>query len=302
MLITSSGYQGNKRGGPSCCSVQSLSHVSLFVTPWTAARQSFLSSTSSWSLLKLMSVESVIPSIHPLLLLPSIFPSIRVSSNESVLHIRWPKYWSFSFSISPSNEFSRLISFRIDWFDLLADSQESSKASILWHSALFIVQLSHFIHDYWKNQTRQTFVGKVISLLFNMLSKSVITFLLRSKHLLISWLQSPSAVILVPKKYKVSHYLHCFPIYLPWSDGTRCHDLCFLNVEFKANFFTFLFHFHQEGLYFFALCHKGGIICVSEVTDFLLAILIPAYASPSPAFCMMYSAYKLNKQGDNIQL
>ena len=145
MLITSSGYQGNKRGGPSCCSVQSLSHVSLFVTPWTAARQSFLSSTSSWSLLKLMSVESVIPSIHPLLLLPSIFPSIRVSSNESVLHIRWPKYWSFSFSISPSNEFSRLISFRIDWFDLLAVQgtlnslleHHSSKASVLRCSAFF---------------------------------------------------------------------------------------------------------------------------------------------------------------------
>ena len=233
MLITSSGYQGNKRGGPSCCSVQSLSHVSLFVTPWTGARQSFLSSTSSWSLLKLMSVESVIPSIHPLLLLPSIFPSIRVSSNESVLHIRWPKYWSFSFSISPSNEFSRLISFRIDWFDLLADSQESSKASILLCSAFFIVQLSHPYMTTGKTIAlpEQAFAGKVISLLFNMLSRLVITFFPRSKHLLISWLQSPSAVILEPKKIK-SVTVSIVPIYLPCSDGTRCHDLQFLNVEF----------------------------------------------------------------------
>ena len=150
-LMTSFGYQGNKRGGLSCCSVQSLSHISLFVTPWTAARQAFLSITSSQSLLKLMSIESVILSNHPLLLLSSIFPRIMVFSNESVLHIRWPKYWSFSCSISPSKEYSRLISFRIDWFDLLADSQGSSKASILWRSAIIIVQLPHFIHDYWKN-------------------------------------------------------------------------------------------------------------------------------------------------------
>ena len=135
-------------------SVQSLSHVQLFVTPWTTARQASLSITNSWSLPKLMSIESVMPSnhlilCHPLLLLPSIFPSIRVFSKESVLHIRWPKYWSFSFSISPSKEHSGLLSFRMDWLDLLAVQgtlksllqHHSSKASILWPSAFFVVQL-----------------------------------------------------------------------------------------------------------------------------------------------------------------
>ena len=143
---------------------------------------------------------------HPLLL-PSIFPRIRVFSSESVLNIRWPKYWSFSFSISPSNEYSGLISFSIDWFDLLAvqETQEFSptprlKVSILWHSVFFILQFSHPYMTTGKTiaLTRRTFVGKVISLLFNMLSRLVITFLPRSKHLLISWLQSPSAVILEP--------------------------------------------------------------------------------------------------------
>src|SRR5574337_157126 len=156
-----------------------------------------------------MSTESVMPSNHlilccPLLLLPSIFPSIRVFSNESVLHIRWPKDWSFSFNISPSNEYSGLISFMMDWLDLLAVQgtlksllqNHSSKASILWHSAFFIVQLSHSYMTTGKTiaLTRQTFVGKIISLLFNMVSKLVIAFLPRSKCLLISCLQSPSAV------------------------------------------------------------------------------------------------------------
>ena len=145
-------------------------------------------------------------------LLPSIFPSIRVFSDESVLCIRWPKDWSFSFSISPSNEYSGLISFRVDWLDLLAVQgthksllqHHSSKASILWHAAFFIVQLSHPYMTTGKTiaLTRQTFVGKVMSLLLNMLSKLVITFLPRSKHLLISWLQSPSAMILEPPKIK----------------------------------------------------------------------------------------------------
>ena len=144
----------------------------------------------------------------PLLFLPSIFPSIRVFSNESVLLIRWPKYWSFSFSISPSNEYSGLISFRMDWLDLLAVEgalknfmqHYSSKASILWHSAFFMVQLSHPYMTTGKTiaLTRQIFVGKVMSLLFNALSRLAITFLPRSKHLLIPWLQSPSAVILEP--------------------------------------------------------------------------------------------------------
>ena len=164
-----------------------------------------------------MSIQSVMPSNHlilccPLLLLLSVLPSIRVFSSESVLHIRWPKFWSFSFNISPSNEYPRLISFRMDWLDLLAVQgtlksllqHHSSKASILWHSVFFIVQLSHPYMTTGKTiaLTRQNFVGKVMSLLFNMLSKLVITFLPRSKHLLISWLQSPSAVILEPPKIK----------------------------------------------------------------------------------------------------
>ena len=145
---------------------------------------------------------------HPLLLLPSIIPSIRVFSNESALRIRWPKYWSFSFKISPSNEHPGLISFRMDWLDLLAVQgtlksllqHHSSKASIHQRSAFFTVQLSHpYMTGKSIALTRQTFVGKVMSLLFNMLSRLVITFLPRSKHLLISWLQSPSAVILLEK-------------------------------------------------------------------------------------------------------
>ena len=164
-----------------------------------------------------MSTELVMPSNHlilcpALLLLPSIFPSIRVFSNDSALHIRWPKYWSFSFNISPSNEYSGLIFFRMDWLDHLAVQgtlksllqQHSSKASILRLSASFIVQLSH---PYMTNGktialNRRTFVGKVMSLLYNMLSRLVITFLPKSKRLLISWLQSPSAVILKPPKIK----------------------------------------------------------------------------------------------------
>ena len=162
---------------------------------------------------------------HPLLLLPSIFPKIRVFSNESFLHIRWPKYWGFSFNICPSSEHPGLISFRMDWLDLLTVQRtlksllqhHSSKASILWHSAFFIDQLSHPNMTTGKTTalTRRTFVGTVMSLLFNTLSRLVITFLPRSKHLLISRLQSPSAVILEPKKHKVSHYFHCFPIYFP---------------------------------------------------------------------------------------
>ena len=159
-----------------------------------------------------MPTESVTPSNHlilcrPLLFMPSIFPSIRVFSNESALRIRWPNYWSFSFNISPSNEHSRLISFRVDWLDLLQGTLNSlllhrcPKASILWHSAFFIVQLSHPYITSGKTiaLTRWTFVGKVMSLLFNILSKLVITFHPRSKHFLISWLQSPSAVILESK-------------------------------------------------------------------------------------------------------
>ena len=162
---------------------------------------------------------------HPLLLLPSIFPSIRIFSKESALHIRWPKYWSFSFSIRPSNTYSGLISFRMDWLDLLAVQAtlksllqyHSSKASILWCSAFFIVQFSHLHMTNGKTiaLTRQTFVGKLMSLLLNMLSRLVITFLPKSKRLLISWPQSPSAVILKPPKIKsdpVPLFPHLFPM------------------------------------------------------------------------------------------
>ena len=174
-----------------------------------------------------MSIESVMPSnhlilCHPLLLPSSIFPDIRVFSNDSVLCIMWPKYWNFSFSISPSSEYSGLISFRVDWFDLLAIQgtlksilqHHGSKASIIWHSAFFIVQLSHPYMTTRKTiaLTRRTFVDKAMSLLFHMLSRLIIAFLPRSKCLLISWMHSPPAVILSPKN-KVSHYFHSFPIY-----------------------------------------------------------------------------------------
>ena len=185
------------------------------MTPWTAACQAPLSITNSQTLSKLISIESVMSSdrlilCHPLLLLPSIFRSIRVFCNKSVFHIRWPMYWSFSFSISPSNEYSGLISFRTDWLDLLAVQgtlksllqHHSLKASVLRHSAFFLVQLSHPYMMTVKTiaLTRRTFVDKVMSLLLNMLSRLVITFLPRSKRLLISWLHSPSAVILEPPK------------------------------------------------------------------------------------------------------
>ena len=181
-------------------------------TPWITARQAYLSITNTRSLLKLTSIESVIPSSHlilrhPHVLLPPIPPSIRIFSNESTLHMRWPKYWSFSFSIIPSKEIPGLISFRIDWLDLLAVQgtlksllqHHSSKPSVLRCSAFFTVQLSHPYLTTGKTiaLTRRTFVGKVMSLLCNMLPRLVITFLPRSNRLLISWLQSPFAVILV---------------------------------------------------------------------------------------------------------
>ena len=217
-------------------SVHSLGCVQLFATPWTAAHQASLSITNSWSLLRLLTLESVMPSNHlilcrPLPLLPSIFPSIRVFSDESALRIRWPKYWRFSFSISRSNEYSGLSSFRIDWFHLLAVQgtlksllqHHSSKASILQCSAFFTVQLSHPYMTTGKTiaLTRWTFVSQVKSLLFNMLSRFVIA---SRKQVFFNFrLQSPSEEILEPKKV-VCHCFQCFPIYLPWSDGTRCQD------------------------------------------------------------------------------
>ena len=214
--------------------------------PWAAACQASLSFTNFWILLKLMSIESVMPSnhhifCHLLLLPPSIFPSIRVFSSELLLCIRWPKYWSFSFSISPSKEYSGLIFFRFDWLDLLAVQgtlksllqRHSSKASILWHSAFFMVQLSHPYLTTGKTKAlnRRAFVGKVMSLLFNMLSRLVIAFLPRNKRLNFMAAVTICSDFGAPQN-KVSYWFHCFPIYLPCSDGTRCHDLSFLNVEF----------------------------------------------------------------------
>ena len=180
-------------------------------------------------------------SVVPFSSCPQSLPA-KVFSNESTLHMRWTKYWSFSFSISPSNEHPGLISFRMDWLDLLTVQgalkslfqHHSSKASILWCSAFFIVQLSHPYMTTGKTMvlTRQTFVGKVMSLLFNMLSRLVITFLPRSKHL-----NFMAAVTICSdfgaQKNKVSHCFHCFPICLPWSDGTGCHDLSFLKRQIK---------------------------------------------------------------------
>ena len=200
------------------------------MTPWTAAHQASLSITNSRSLLKLMSIELVMPSehlilCHPLLLLPSIFPSIRVFCNESVLHIRWPKYWSFSFSISRSNEYSELISFRIDWLYLLAGQgilksllqHHSSKASILQCSTFFIVQLSHPYMTTGKTiaLTGQNFVGRVMPLLFNTLSRLVIAFLPRNKTSFNFMAAITICMDFGAPKNKVCHCVHCFPIYLP---------------------------------------------------------------------------------------
>ena len=226
-------------------SVQSLSHVWLFVTPWTTACQTSMSITSSQSLLKLVSIKLVMPSNHlilccPLLLLSSIFPSIRVFSNESVLHISWPKYWSFS--IRPSSEYSGLMSFRIDRFDLLAVQgtlksllqHHSSKASILWHSAFVIIQLSHPYMNTGK--TIWTFVGKVMSLLFNKLSRFVMAFLPRSKRLLMSWLQSQSPVILEPKKIKYVTVYTFSPAICHEVMGSDAMTFIFWMLSFKPAF------------------------------------------------------------------
>ena len=229
--------------------------MQLLATPWTPACQASLSFTISWSLLKLMSLELMMPSNHlilgcPLLFLPSIFPSIKVFSNESIICNRWPKDWSFS--ISPSNEYSGLISFMIDWLDLLVIQgtlqsllqYHSSKASIIQHSAFLVVQLSHPYMTTGKtiSLTIQTFVGKVSSLFFNMLSSLVIGFLPRRKHLLIM----DSVTIcndFGDQENKVCYCLHCCPIYLPWSDGTGCHDLSFLKLSFKQVFSLSSFSF-----------------------------------------------------------
>ena len=249
------------------------------------------------------------PSSHlicrPLLLLPSIFLSIRVFSNESVLCIRWPKYWSFSFSISPSNDYSRLISFRNDWFELLAVQgtlksllqHHSSKASILWFSAFLTVQLSHPYMTTGKTiaLTIWTFVSKVMSLLFNMLSGFVICFLPRSKRLLISWLQSPSAVILEPKKIK--------SLTVSFVSPSVCHEV--MGPDAMILVFGMLnlnWLFHSSLTFIKRLFNSSSLSAIRVVLSaylrlllFLREIVIPACASSSLAFRMMYSAYKLNK-------
>ena len=258
-----------------------------------------------------MSIELVMPSNHLLLCLspspsPSNFPSIRVFSNESVLHMRWPKYWSSNFNISPSNEYSRLISFRMDWLDLLAVQETlksllqhcSSKVSIPQLSAFFMVQLSHLSMTTERSIAliRWTFVHKVMSLLFIMLSRLVIAFLPKSKHLIITWLQSSSAVILEPEKIESAAVSIVSPSIFHEVMGPDAIIFIFWMLSFKPVFFTLLFYLQQEAPQFlFTFCHKGGGTCRSEIIDISPVILIPACAASSPAFCMMYSAYKLNK-------
>ena len=243
-------------------SVQSLSRVWLFATPWITAHQASLSITNSRSSLRFMSIESVMPSSHlilcrPLLLLPPILPSIKVFSNESALCMRWPKYWSFScmrwpkywsfsFSIIPSKEILGLISFKMDWLHLLTVQgtlrsllqHHSSKASVLRHWSFFTVQLSHPYMTTGKTiaLTRRTFVRKVVSLLLNMLSRLVITFLPRSKRLLISWLQSPSAVILEPQNIKSDTVSTVSPSISHEVTGPDAMIFVFWMLSFKPTF------------------------------------------------------------------
>ena len=269
---------------------QLLSHVWLLAIPWMTACQAPLSSTISWCLIKFISIELVILPNHltlcyPFLLLPTVFPSIRVFFNESALHIRWPKYWTFSFSIGPSNEYSELISFRIDWLELLSIQgtlksllkYDNLKASILQHSAFFMVQLSHPYMTTGKTiaLTIQTFVGKVMPLLFNMLSRFVIVLLPRSKHLLISWLHSPSAVFLEPRKIKICHSFPCSSSI--WYEVMGLDAmLAFWMLSFKPAFslssFTLIKKLYSSSL----LSAMRVISCVSEVVDISPAILISA--------------------------
>ena len=272
----------------------------IFATPWTAARQASLSITNSRSLPKLMSIESVMPSNHlilcrPLLLPPSIFPSISVFSNASVLRIWWPKYWSFSFSISPSNEYWELISFRMDWLDLLAVQgtlmsllqHHSSKASILQCSAFFTVQLSHPYMTTGKTRalTRWTFAGKVMCLLFNMLSRLVITFLPRGKHLLISWLQSSYPVILEPKKIKSLTVSIISPSICHEVMGPDAIIFIFWMLSSKPTFSLSSFTFIK---WLFSSFLLSAIRMVSSaylrLLIFLPEILIPAVLHPAQRF------------------
>ena len=229
-------------------SVQLLSCVQLFATPWTAGHQASLSIPNSWGFLRFTSIKSVKPSNHLILCHPLLlFPGIRVFSSESVLHIRWPKYWSFSFSISTSKEYWGLISFRIDWLNLLAVQEtlkslfqhRSSKAPILWWWAFFIVQLSHPYMTTGKNiaLTRWTFVSKVMSLLFNMLSSLVIAFLQRGKCFFFNFM----AAVTICSDFgapqnKVHHCFHCFPIYCHEVMGPDAMIIVFWMLSFKPAF------------------------------------------------------------------
>ena len=269
-------------------SVQSLSYVQLFAIPWTAAHQASLSIANSqnWC------------------------PGDRLMSiNDQWCH---PKYWSFTFSISPSDEYSVLISFRMDWLNLLAVQgtlksllqYHSSKASILWCSAFFIAQLSHPYMTTGRTTalTIQSFAGKVISLLFNMLSRLVITFLPRDKHLLISWLQSPSAVILEPKNIKSVTVSTVSPSICHEVMGPDAMILVFWMLSFKPTLsmssFTFIKRLFSSSLSVIRVVSSAYL----RLLIFLPAILIPACASSSPAFLMMCSAWKLNKQDDSTSL
>ena len=291
--------------------------MSDFAIPWAAACQASLTNTNSWSLPKLMSIELMMPSNHlilcgPLLLLPSVFPTIRVFSTESVRCIVWPKYWSFRFNIRSSNEHSGLISFRMNWLDLLEVQgnfqsllqHHSPKASILQCSAFFIVQLSHPYMTPGKTiaLTRRTFVGKIMSLLFNMLSRLVITFLPRSKHLLISWLQSPSAVILKSPKIKSDTVSTVSLSICHEVMGPDAMILVFWVLSFKPTFSLSSLTFIKR---LFSSSSLSAIRVVSSAYLRLLILLpeifIPICASSSPMVLMKYSAYKLNNQGDNIQ-
>ena len=272
---------------------------------------------NSWftcNIRKMLNLKLVIPSshlilCHPFLLWPSNFPSIRVISNESALCIRWPKYWSFSFSNSPSNEHLGLISFRMDWLDLLAVQgtlksvlqHHSSKASILQRSACFIVELSHpyLTHGKTIALIRRTFVGKVMSLLFNMLTRLVITLFPTSRCLLISWLKSPFAVILEPKKAKSVTVSTVSPSICHEVRGPDAMILVFWMLRFTQTFPLSSFTFIKR---LFSSSSFSAIRVVSSAYLRLLIfhpiILIPVCSSSSPVFLMMYSAYKLNKQDD----
>ena len=259
-------------------------------------RPPYLSITNSQSPPKPSSIESVMPSNHlilfPPLLLPSIFPSIRVFSNESALWIKWPKYWSFSFNISPSNEHPGLICFRMDWLDLFAVQgtlksllqHHSSKSSILWHSGFFIVKLSHLYITTGKtiSLTRWTFIGKVMSLLFNMLSRLVITFLPRSKHLSILWLQSPSAVIWDPRNIKSVTLSTVSPSISHEMMGPDAMILVFWMLSSKPTFSLSSFTFIKR---LFSSSSLSAIRVVSSaylrLLIFLPAILIPAVLHPA---------------------